>query len=362
MKTTESAKPAFKPAKLKDLVFFQRGFDITKAQQKDGPYPVISSSGTNSFHNEYKVPGPGIVIGRKGTLGSVHFSPGNYWPHDTTLWSKQYFDNDPRFIYYFLQTLNLAKYDVGSSNPTLNRNHIHDLEIKIPAPFVQHKIASILSGYDDLIDNNRKRMALLEKAARLLYEEWFVRLQFPGHEHTPVVEGVPQGWDKGIVSDVLELQRGFDLPIQDRNEGVIPIYAASGINGFHSEAKVDGPGVITGRSGTIGKVLYAPVDFWPLNTSLWVKKYKVGGPLFAYQFLQFLGLEKLNGGVSVPSLDRKVVHSQTCLIPAKMLVHSFEASAKPIHQQIENLTRANQKLQQARDLLLPRLMSGELAV
>ncbi|HEX9047698.1 MAG TPA: restriction endonuclease subunit S, partial [Verrucomicrobiae bacterium] len=90
-------------SKLEDVVFFQRGFDITQAQQREGTYPVISSSGVTSYHDEFKVPGPGVIIGRKGTVGSVHFTAENYWPHDTTLWSKDLKGNNPRFVYYFLR-------------------------------------------------------------------------------------------------------------------------------------------------------------------------------------------------------------------------------------------------------------------
>ena len=92
----------WKKGKLQDLVFFQRGFDITQAEQTDGPVPVISSSGVTSYHNESRAAGPGVVIGRKGTLGSVHYSEVDYWPHDTTLWSKDLRGNDPRFVYFFL--------------------------------------------------------------------------------------------------------------------------------------------------------------------------------------------------------------------------------------------------------------------
>ncbi|MFO1422406.1 MAG: restriction endonuclease subunit S [Candidatus Competibacteraceae bacterium] len=102
----------------------------------------------------------------------------DYWPHDTTLWSKDLKENNPRFVYYFLHTLDFKRFDVGNSNPTLNRNHIHDIPIKIPPRPIQDSIASILSTYDDLIENNRRRMALLEESAlTLLYREWFVRLR-----------------------------------------------------------------------------------------------------------------------------------------------------------------------------------------
>jgi type I restriction enzyme S subunit len=98
---TSSSSAGWRNGQLQDLVVFQRGFDITQSQQEAGPYPVISSSGITSYHNQFKVHGPGVVIGRKGTLGSIHYTQGDYWPHDTTLWSKDLKGNDPRFVYYF---------------------------------------------------------------------------------------------------------------------------------------------------------------------------------------------------------------------------------------------------------------------
>ena len=191
MSRVQKARQGWRVAKLEDLVFFQRGYDITKAEQRPGDIPVISSSGINSYHSESKVDGPGVVIGRKGSLGTIHYVNGPYWPHDTTLWSKDIKGNHARFVYYFLHTLGLEHYDVGNSNPTLNRNHIHGLAITIPEYRIQERIASILSAYDDLIENNRRRIQLLEQAARLLYKEWFVQLRFPGHEHVKVKDGVP---------------------------------------------------------------------------------------------------------------------------------------------------------------------------
>ncbi|MGH9327797.1 MAG: restriction endonuclease subunit S [Terriglobia bacterium] len=184
----------WRKAQLQDLVFLQRGFDITQAQQTPGPYPVFSSSGVTSYHNEWKARGPGVIIGRKGTVSSVHYSEGDYWPHDTTLWSKDLRGNNPRFIYYYLHTIDFKPFDVGNSNPTLNRNHIHGLPSVIPPLDVQGRIAIVLSAYDELIENNRRRIVLLEEAARQLYREWFIRLRFPGHEHARIINGVPEGW------------------------------------------------------------------------------------------------------------------------------------------------------------------------
>jgi type I restriction enzyme S subunit len=173
----------FHQIKLGDVLTFQRGFDITKSTQSDGDVPIVSSSGISSYHNKWKVKGPGVVIGRKGTLGTVHFISSHYWPHDTTLWVKDFKGNDPRFLRYFLQTLKLENFDVGASNPTLNRNHIHKLRIIFPKKVeTQRKIAAIPSAYDELLEQNKACMLLLENMAEEIYREWFVRHRFPGHE------------------------------------------------------------------------------------------------------------------------------------------------------------------------------------
>jgi len=131
---------------LGEALTFQRGFDITKDEQREGPYPVISSSGPKSTHAEYKVRGPGVVIGRKGSLGTVFYSESDYWPHDTTLWVKDFHGNHPRFAYYFLQTMGFERLDAGASNPSLNRNHIHTIPVHWPPLPLQRRIAGILSA------------------------------------------------------------------------------------------------------------------------------------------------------------------------------------------------------------------------
>ena len=205
-------------------------------------------------------------------------------------------------------------------------------------------------------------MVLLEEAARQLYREWFVRLRFPGHEHTPITDGVPEGWEKVPFESALVLQRGFDLPVQDREDGDVPIYGSTGINGFHNKAKVVGPGIVTGRSGTLGEVRYIEGDFWPLNTALWVKEFRRVPPLFTLFLMREMDLKQFNGGASVPTLDRKIVHRTEILMPPTTLVRSFDEFAVPLFQQIGLLTAQIEKLRAARDLLLPRLMNGEIAI
>jgi len=250
----------------------------------------------------------------------------------------------------------------GAAQPNANAKVLSAFRLPIPKRSTQFRIVEILSAYDDLIENNRRRIQLLEQAARLLYKEWFVHLRFPGHEHTQVIDGVPEGWEKKPLGELLTLQRGFDLPVSKRKEGLFPIYASTGINGYHAEAKVKGPGVVTGRSGSLGTVMYVSCDFWPLNTTLWVKEFKLVGPHYANHLLANMQLEQYNGGAAVPTLNRNDVHRVEVLSPPSMLLRMFEDQSHGIVKQIDVLTNMNLKLAKARDLLLPKLMNGEVAV
>lgn len=142
----------------------------------------------------------------------------------------------------------------------------------------------------------------------------------------------------------------------------MPVYASTGVNGFHNVAKVSGPGVVTGRSGTLGVVHYVPQDYWPLNTALWVKEFRAVSPLLAYFMLSELHLEQFNSGASVPTLDRKVAHLLPVLIPDHSVNIEFDLRVQPLFDQIETLRAANEAAARARDLLLPKLMSGQLDV
>ena len=130
-----------------EQITLQRGFDITKKEQSPGPFPVVSSGGIQSYHSEMKVGGPGVVIGRKGSVGRVHWVPADYWPHDTTLWVKDFHGNHPRFVYFFLSAFPLLDYESSTANPSLNRNRLHPVEIEWPQPAVQGQLVAMIDGW-----------------------------------------------------------------------------------------------------------------------------------------------------------------------------------------------------------------------
>lgn len=355
----------------KDFLTLQRGYDLPKKEMQDGPYPVVGSTSIIGWHNEFKAQPPGVVLGRSGSLGTIQFIKEPYWPHNTSLWVKDFKGNDPRFVYYVLHGIDFARFNAGAGVPTLNRNHLDRLEIKVPALPIQRRIAGILSAYDDLIENNTRRIKILEEMARAIYREWFVELRAPavtlrnatGEERKVTGRNLfPLDWEIGKLCDALILQRGFDLPVQDRRAGPVPVYAATGVVGTHDEARVKGPGVVTGRSGSLGTVLYVEEDFWPLNTTLWVKEFRRSTPLWAFYILNDLGLGNFNSGVAVPTLNRNDIHGLSVVLPPLEVMERFGEVADPMIKLKSMLSRQSENARRTRDMLLPRLISGDVSV
>jgi len=207
-----------KNIKFKQFIKLQRGFDLTIKDMEKGIYPVIGSTKIIGYHNKYKKDPLGVVTGRSGTLGCTQIVNKKYWPHNTTLWVKDFEGNNPYYVYFYLKTINLMKFNSGASVPTLNRNLLDNLEIRIHSIFEQKKIASILSAYEQLIENNNRRIEILEEIAETIYKEWFVRFRFPGHEKVKMVDSelgkIPEGWE---ITDVYSLVEEKNTK-NDKNE------------------------------------------------------------------------------------------------------------------------------------------------
>jgi type I restriction enzyme S subunit len=253
---------------------------------------------------------------------------------------------------------------VAGAQRNLSNGIVRNFKIIYKPLPVQTRIAEILSAYDVLIENNLRRTELLEASVRYLYDEWFVRLRFPGHEHTKVTEGVPEGWERKSLGDCFVLKRGHDLPEQLRTHGDFPVVSSSGITGFHNQKKADGPGVVTGRYGTLGEVHYVDSDYWPHNTALYVVDFKGNSPRIVCCCLrnELLKVKSQSNNAAVPGVNRNVIHTFKLLWPSSKLLGHFDDLLIPIYQQLRNLRQQNEKLKSARDMLLPRLMSDEVPV
>ena len=371
---------SWREAVLGDLVFFQRGFDITKADQKQGNIPVVSSSGVSSYHSESRAHGPGVVIGRKGSLGTIHYVDGQYWPHDTTLWSKDLKGNHPGFVYYFLHTLGLERYDVGNSNPTLNRNHIHKLPIQIPEYYIQERIASILSAYDDLNEYNRRRIQLLEQTGRLLYKEWFVHLRFPGNENVKVKDGLPVEWKLRKIADVCETVGGGtpSTKVSDYWDGDVTWVVPTDVTKNDCLVLHDSARKITEKG-----LRESSAQLVPAKTILMTSRASVG--FFALMDVEactnqgFINIiphdEKMRmyllfnlmsrveeirsnaRGTTYPEINKGRFGQMEIVIPDKDLLVQFSNIVSQVVKQVGLLRRLSLQVMKGRGLLLPKLMS-----
>ncbi|WP_102484367.1 restriction endonuclease subunit S [Vibrio breoganii] len=346
---------------------------------RQGKYPYFGASGVIDYIDDYIFDGEYLLVAEDGEnlnsrkLPIAFWGKGKFWVnnHAHILRGKKGLANTD-FIKHWLLQANISGYITGAAQPKLNQANLCRIKLALPSIETQNAIAEKLSNYDNLIENNNRRIAILEDIAQSLYREWFVKFRYPGHEDNPDADGnaklvdsplgqIPEGWDVKRLDDYVILQRGFDLPKKKRNEqGSIPIYAASGINGFHDEAKAKGVGVVTGRSGTLGVVKLVLEDYWPLNTSLWVKEFKGCTAYYAYYLLSSMGLERFNSGASVPTLNRNDVHGNPVIAPPQDLIDKFEEIVAVNHRQINVLERKNKNLKQQRDMLLPKLISGQI--
>jgi len=339
--------------------------DLTRFVAED--FVFVSDARAQEYRPQH-VRGGDLVFTCWGTIGQVGLIPEGGPYAEYIISNKQLklrVDEtvaDPRFCFYYFASPRYVEYirnrGIGGAVPGINLGILKSLVIALPPIDVQSRIADVLSAYDDLIENNRRRMVLLEDAARQLYREWFVRLRFPGHEHTRITNGVPAKWNRVPLGDRVTLHYGKALKAENRSEGPCPVYGSSGIVGMHEKALAAAPGIVIGRKGNVGSIYWCAKDYWAIDTVYFVDAQT--SSLWLYYALQHMHF--ISTDVAVPGLNRAFAYSRPLLLPRACVVRDFLEVAGPLHEQITKLDEMNQRLRAARDLLLPRLMSGEIAV
>jgi type I restriction enzyme S subunit len=291
---------------------------------------------------------------------------------------------DTQFVMYFLMSplgrAELFARTGGAVQQVINLADLKTIHVPVPSTSMQRRISDILSTYDDLIENNRRRMALLEESARLLYREWFVRLRFPGYEHTPIVDGVPQGWERKSLGDLCSEIRDMVLP-----EALEPDTPYIGLEHIprrsislnewgtveqvtSSKSRFKAGEIIFGKIRPyFHKVGVAFVDGVTSSDSIVVRPVDStlhGLVLMTVSSDEFVATtaQQMKEGSKMPRADWKQMKAYSVPLPPSGLLSNFDGVIQPIVQQLKSISFANQKLRAARDLLLPRLMSGELAV
>ena len=230
----------------------------------------------------------------------------------------------------------------------MSKEALLDMQLPIPSITSQREIVSEYETLTNRIRLNNQMIQHLEATAQALYRKTFV--------DNIDKENLPKGWKMGTIGDMLELQRGFDLPSQARVDGKYPIYTSTGIAEYHNEYKVEPPCIVTGRSGTIGEVFYSNEKCWPLNTTLWVKDFKGTPSFFVYYKLKELDLGKtVSGFAAVPTLNRNDVHMMETVVPPKDILLEFDSQMQIIHNNLCCIEQENEKLTELQSLLLAKM-------
>lgn len=376
---------------LGEIVTLHRGYDLPTAQRREGAVPVVSSSGITGYHDEAKVKPPGVVTGRYGTLGEVFFVEEPFWPLNTTLYVSDFHGNDPRFVSYLLRCQDLGARDGAAAVPGINRNVLHRLPAKRPPVPIQHKIAAILSAYDDLIENNYRRIKILEDIARCIYRQWFVEFRYPGHENVPLVNlewgPIPEGWKVSTLAEVcVRILDGDWIETKDQGGDAYRLLQVSniGFGSFRETGKrryisVDtftrlrcteisvGSILVSRMPDPVGRAWYVDHLDEPAITAVDVAIVEPDPAVIDPRYCAFYLNTQRNlqyaaqraSGTTRLRITRRDLETFPIPVPPSDVRAAFEEILEDNGRLSLALTLANRNLRAGRDLLLPRLISGE---
>ena len=371
---------------LANILDFYNG-KVTKSSEQ-GNVPIYGSNGIIGLTNR-KLYKDAIILGRVGAYcGSVMRCKDEFWASDNTIVVKPKQDiANINYCYYLLKNLNLNNYAGGAAQPLITQTTLKQIKIKIPNIEKQKRIADILSAYDDLIENNQKQIKLLEEAAMRLYKEWFVKLRFPGYENTKIVDGVPEGWEKCNLGLYAKVKSGYAfksswwkhngvpvIKIKDIQDNTVNLSQLDCVDISNANKAIDfkvvaGDLLIAMTGATTGKIAIVPIaDDMLVNQR--VGKFFLGeNPIAKLPFL-YSTLQEANShnwalnfanGSAQPNISPTQIESLEILF-SERFVSLYNEKMQPYFESIIKLRRLINRAQQARDKLLPKLMSGEIEV
>jgi type I restriction enzyme S subunit len=374
----------WKEVKLGDLLNFRRGHDLPKTKMNDGRIPVVGSNGVIGIHDEFTTKAPCLTIGRSGNIGNPYYIDTDCWAHNTTLYVDDFKGNDPKYLYYLLKTLNLGYYGGGSAVPTLNRNHIHPVEVEATVNKIEQKaIAATLSCLDDKIELNNRINKNLEEMAQAIFKNWFVDFEpfKDGEFEDSELRRIPKGWILKSIFDFAEYINGTSFKKEEYSLSGYPIIKISELkNGIMNTTEY-----FCGKKDAkyyikTGDILFS----WSgnpqtsIDTFIWVggdailnqhtfkielinEDYSFVYLLLKYfkpEFTRIASSKQTTGLGHVTVGDLKRIKFPCSLEE----IRHFCAIVDPVIYMYVNNLIENEKLKKVRDTLLPKLMSGEIPV
>lgn len=393
--------------KLGDFIELKRGYDLPKAKREAGSFPLVSSSGITDKHSASMVKGPGVVTGRYGTLGQVFYIEDDFWPLNTTLYVKDFKGNEPKFIHYFLKTIDFFAFSDKAAVPGINRNHLHEALVHVAPRDEQLAIASFLGDIDDRITLLRETNATLEAMAQALFKSWFVNFDpvhakqqgrapegmdaataalFPDSFEESELGMVPKGWRVKTMADISEVGIGKTPPRKEpqwfsqapedvrwvsiRDMGTYGTYALKtseyltldAIDRFNVR-KIPDNTVLMSFKLTVGRLAISSGEVTS-NEAIAHFKVCINSKLsteYIFLSLKEFNFSTLSSTSSIAdAVNSKTVRALPILVPSHEVLKAFQKIISPIFEKIKLSEQYAIGLSDLRDTLLPRLISGQL--
>lgn len=354
-------------AQIRHITRFEYGDSLAAEHRIDGHVPVFGSNGPVGSHDQANTCGPAVVIGRKGSHGQVNYSPSPVFAIDTTYYvDESTTGHDLRWLYYALGTAGLTTLGQDVGVPGLNRDLAYGQRIPLPPLAEQRAIADYLDAATARID---ALIAKKQQLIHLLEERWVTQRDdaiLRGCDPVAGTGQLPEGWARPQLGVIIELQRGHDLPADERRDGPFPVVSSGGVSGYHDEWACRGPAVVTGRYGTVGEVYYVEEDCWPLNTTLYVKDFRGNDPRWVAFMLESLPLDAESEKSAVGGINRNVIGKLRVPHPTFDIQQGIatrlakaratrDAASRALASQIDLLA-------EHRQALITAAVTGELAV
>lgn len=377
----------WKTVSLGDLLNFRRGHDLPQTTMKNGDIPVVASNGVIGYHDIATTPCPCLTIGRSGNVGKPHYLEQKAWAHNTTLYVDDFKDNNPLFLYYLLQTLSLEHYRGGSAVPTLNRNHIHPIQVKVPKQLsTQKAIAETLSCLDDKIKLNNRINKNLEEQAQAIFKSWFVDFEpFQNGEFIDSELGkIPKGWRVGKPSEIVtfntDTYKAIDnwqfvnyLDTGNITKNVIDKIQHIDLSNeklpSRARRKISSRDLVFSsvrpNQHHYGIIIQSQENMLASTGFIVIRG---EGTYFLYYYLtqdsiiDFLQAVAEQTVSTYPSIKAYHIESLDIVLPPVSVIRKFTNIIDNLHQLIEQNQQQNQALATLRDTLLPKLMSGEIQI
>jgi type I restriction enzyme S subunit len=360
----------WKEIPFKQLATLQRGADLPVQSRRSGPYPVLASNGPVGSHDTAFTSGPGVVTGRSGTIGKPTFIDCPYWPLNTVLWVSDFHGNNPRFVFYFFQFFDFVNYATGTSVPTLNRNFVHSVLVRVPPLREQENIAALLFKVQQAMEIEEKLIGTARELKQSVTRQLFTRGLRGEPQKETAIGPIPVSWQIIPAEQVFKLTSGSkrpdDLSPNPTDDKPYAVLGGNGVMGYSSKWFVDSNEcLVIGRVGEYcGAVHLVRGKVWITDNALYAKEWLSDSVRVDYlaDFLRYYDLNRFKRAAGQPLVTQGIINEHSFPVPAPEEQRELARVLKALDRKIDVHDRKHARLRELFKALLHELMTGEIRV